>query len=169
MTQPYARPWVHTLYIASEDKGVTGRQAAGYVGGVADQLGQLGIAIEIYRIRPKDLRNRRVLDALRRRGIDRLPAVLADGRPVVGLSNICDYYETQLRRPPPAQSRGFRLRPAGWTDGLAAREVAGGEPSGRFADGEVPDDEAPEAILEDYFREQMKAGGDREDDGLDDA
>jgi len=140
-----ARTEVHALYVALADKGDTGRQAVGYISGIVGPLGRQGIAVDIYRIRPKDLRDPRVLEALRRRGIDRLPAALARGRPLVGLADIRGYYEAQLAPRP------------------GARAPARGEPA--YGEGFADDGGSAEEDLDNFFREEMRAG--RPDEDLD--
>jgi hypothetical protein len=145
----------HALYLALADKGNTSRQAVGYISGVTDLLRQQGIALEIYRIRPKDLRDQRVLGALRRRGIDRLPAVLARGRPLVGLADIRSYYEAQLSAGP---ARDLGEAPHREPERRRGRDRA--EPERGRAEPEHPDDEgSPEADLDAFFHQEMHGGG----------
>lgn len=174
----------HALYVALADKSPAGRQAIEFLGGAAGYLRRQGIAVQVYRVRPRDLRDSRVLEAFRRRGIGRLPAVLARGRPLVGLAEIHAYYAGPSQAPGfasgprqsptagtyagrgPARARAPAERPGGAPlEGGAPFAFVEAAPSrldsrggGPGAAGLADEDGSPEADLEDYFRQEILGG-----------
>jgi len=158
----------HALYVALGDKSPAGGLAARYLGSAAGALEAQGVTIEICRVRPRDLRDRRVLEAFRRRGIDRLPAVLARGRPLVGLVEIRAYYDAGLGAEPRTGPRAGPREPArfAFAEGSASRRGPGQRPGAAPQPPELPDeDDSPEAFLEDYYRQEMLEGGRGDNEG----
>jgi hypothetical protein len=115
------------------------QQAATLVDAAARQH---GLAAEIYQIRPKDLRNQRVLAALRGRGIGRLPALLAGGGVHVGLREIQVYYSRATPRAPRSAPRG--------------PEQSGRAPAD--TDPYEPADDGAEAMLDAFYAQEMRVG-----------
>ena len=131
----------HSVYTALQEKGTAGREVARYIGEVAGELRGAGIEFDVYRIRPVDLRNPAVIRALRGRGIENLPAVLADGRALVGLRSIRAYYGRLLERA--REPREDEPREGDWPDGGAST---------------LQDEGSPEGELEDFLRHEMMNG-----------
>lgn len=148
--QPAATPrqtfQVHALFVPLVDPSGTAQQAASYVDSVAPQLWQRGVSAEVYRIRPCDLRNKRVLAALRAKGVDRLPVLFAHGRPHIGLRAIQGYYGALLAPRPPRRPARTEPSPRDSADLVA------GEQDEATADTEAAED------LEEYFRQEMRVG-----------
>jgi hypothetical protein len=145
-----------TLYVPLVDPSGMAQRAGAQLDRVAPQLGRLGIAVEVCRIRPCDIRNPRVLAALRRRGITSLPALLAEGRAHVGLNAIGAYYDA-LAAPPPARRRD------GPRDADTSREYSDG--GADSADARLDDDAS--ADLEEFMMREMRMtrlGGEIEND-----
>jgi hypothetical protein len=123
---------------------VATRRIAGLLERLAPQIRrQLGVAVEVYRVRAKDARNPRVRAALKRRGVGSLPAVLAGGRAYVGCREIEEFYARALAPPRPRES----------PEPAAPRfEGPEGEPGA-----ELPDDSAQDA-LDAFYRTEMRVG-----------
>lgn len=141
----------HALYIPIDDKGKSGKQAAGYLSEIAGPMRDQGVAFDVYQVRPKDLKNKAVLKAFRQRGIHNLPAILANGRPLVGLRRIREHYEKFLAerypRSDPADTNTKTKLP---TD----------------TDTEAPEDDAADADLQNFFNHEMHHGHRRPGEAL---
>lgn len=135
----------HSVYTALQEKGTAGREVVRYIGEVAGELRGAGIEFDVHRIRPADLRNPAVIRALRGRGIGNLPAVLADGRALVGLRSIRAYYDrllAQLREREHEHERG----------------PGDGPDHGEGGASTLQDEGSPEGELEDFLRNEMMNG-----------
>ena len=131
----------HSVYTALQEKGTAGREVVRYIGEVAGELRGAGIEFDVHRIRPADLRNPAVIRALRGRGIGNLPAVLADGRALVGLRSIRAYYDRLL----------VQLRER-------EHEHERGPDHGEGGASTLQDEGSPEGELEDFLRNEMMNG-----------
>jgi hypothetical protein len=58
---------------------------------------QMGIAVKVNKIRSQDLQNPRLVEAMRRRGITRLPALTTSNNVYTGLKEISDIYEQNIK------------------------------------------------------------------------
>jgi hypothetical protein len=109
----------------------------------------------VWRIRPKDVRNQKVVGALRRRGAARLPALLVAGLPpYVGLREIRGYCEQRLS-PPGGGPRGAR-GPLAPRDARALRPEAA-----EFRPGPAPggdEDEDAAQAMEAFYDQEMGGG-----------
>ena len=137
----------HALFVPLVDPSGIAQQTTGYVDGVLSQLWRRGIAVEVHRIRPKDLRNRRVLGALRQRGIDRLPALIAAGHSYVGLRDIRRFYDAVL-----SERRAGSRAP-----GRTAPRAPGRAPVEDLSEETTANDTAEEE-LDAFYRQEMRVG-----------
>ena len=91
----------HSLYIPPVTVAAAAapaQRALKYINSIAPALwSHFGITVRVYQIRPKDIVNPRVRAAFRRRDIDRLPALLAEGRAYIGCREIENYYSHRLQ------------------------------------------------------------------------
>ena len=102
---------------------------------------QMGIAVKVNKIRSQDLQDPRLIEAMRKRGITRLPALTTPNNVYIGLKEICDVYERNVKEFAAVASRGERP-----------------------VEGILPEDD-----LDSYYREEMsfeRADEDAEETGL---
>lgn len=102
---------------------------------------QMGIAVKVNKIRSQDLQDPRLIEAMRKRGITRLPALTTPNNVYIGLKEICDVYERNVKEFAAVASRGERP-----------------------VEGILPEDD-----LDSYYREEMsfeRADEDAEETGI---
>ena len=138
----------HNLYV----KVVTGADAdhksrditlgaLKYVHARLATFAQMGIAVKVNKIRSQDLQDPRLVEAMRKRGITRLPALTTPNNVYIGLKEICDLYERNVKEFAAVAARGERP-----------------------VEGILPEDD-----LDSYYREEMsfeRADEDAEETGL---
>jgi hypothetical protein len=139
------------LYVGHTKGGRVSDLTRGALQLAQDLRGQ-GATLGIHLVRPKDLDDKRVVDAFRRHGVDKLPALLVAEETHVGLDAIRQYCHQESPK-------------AAGTAGTAGPAAAS-----RLADGPVDlasrlvEDESASA-LEAFYEQEMKAG--RREDEID--
>ncbi len=88
----------HALYLPDASQP-SAREAAQFASSAAPALRRRGIRLEAWPVRVVDLAEPRVLEAFRRRGVGSLPALIAEGRTLVGCREIEEFYAPQLAGP----------------------------------------------------------------------
>ena len=94
----------HQLYV----KVVTGNdpdrksrditlEVLSYVHSRLPKFQQMGLSIKVNRIRSQDLQNPRLVEAMRKRGITRLPALTSPNNVYIGFKEISDVYERNIK------------------------------------------------------------------------
>jgi hypothetical protein len=58
---------------------------------------QMGITVKVSKVRSQDLQDPRLIEAMRRRGIPRLPALVTPNNVFIGLKEITDVYERNIK------------------------------------------------------------------------
>jgi hypothetical protein len=93
----------HTLYVKlvapgdsdSKSRNIT-LSALKYVHTRTEAFSKMGITVRVNRIRSQDLHDPRLVEAMRHRGITRLPALTTPNNVYIGLKSIIDIYERNL-------------------------------------------------------------------------
>jgi hypothetical protein len=105
----------HNLYV----KVVTGADAdhksrditlgvLKYVHARLPMFARMGLAVKVNKIRSQDLQNPRLVEAMRKRGITRLPALTTPNNVYIGLKEISDIYERNIKEFAAVATRGER-------------------------------------------------------------
>lgn len=136
----------HTLLIPRTDGGAAVQRTVDYIDAIAPQLQNQGITVEVLEIRDKDLHNPQVLDAMRRRGVTRLPALFANGQAHVGYREIRDMYVRGNESGIPGPPAGVRSAPP--------RMLGQGITPAMMEEMGTPEDD-----LDEYMKQEMQGGG----------
>lgn len=94
---------VHNLYVklvAPGDPDAKSRSITlstlKYVHSRLQTFSNMGLVVRVNKIRSQDLQDSRLVDAMRRRGITRLPALITPNNVYLGLTEISDIYERNI-------------------------------------------------------------------------
>jgi len=79
-----------------------------YVHSRLPMLQQMGLAVKVNKIRSQDLQNARLVEAMRQRGITRLPALTTPNNVYIGFKEISDIYERNIKEYAAIGNRGER-------------------------------------------------------------
>jgi len=77
-----------------------------YVHSRLPMFAQMGLIVKVNKIRSEDLQNPRLVEAMRKRGITRLPAMTTSNSVYIGLKEISDVYERNIKEFTAVASRG---------------------------------------------------------------
>jgi hypothetical protein len=98
-----------------------------YIHARMPDLKQMGLAVRVNKIRSQDLTNPRLVAAMRKRGITRLPALTTAANVYLGYKEICDVYERNIKEFAAQNRRGERpvegAAPEGDLDALWREEM----------------------------------------------
>jgi protein-tyrosine-phosphatase len=105
----------HQLYVkvvGSDDpdqksRGIT-LDVLRYIHARLPAFAQMGIAVKVNKIRSQDLQNARLIAAMQRRGIRRLPALTTPNNVYLGAKEIADLYERNIKELEHTGARGER-------------------------------------------------------------
>lgn len=94
----------HNLYVKVVTAGDPDRksreltlQVLQYIHGRLPVFKQMGLAVKVNKIRSQDLQNARLVEAMRRRGIARLPALTTPNNVYIGFKEISTVYELNIK------------------------------------------------------------------------
>ena len=77
-----------------------------YVHSRLPMFARMGLTVKVNKIRSEDLQNPRLVEAMRKRGITRLPAMTTSNSVYIGLKEISDVYERNIKEFAAVASRG---------------------------------------------------------------
>lgn len=148
----------HQLYVKTGDESDTKSRgvtvaALEYVRDNLKVLRQMGITLNVNRVRPQDVRNPSVVGAMRARGITRLPALVTPTKVYIGFDSIRGLYEQNIRE--------FTRADKGAPDGASSDGDGDGDDLNRFyrgalAAGGADEEEEPAGGMMEEFQ-KMKA------------
>jgi hypothetical protein len=148
----------HQLYVKTGDESDTKSRGVTvavleYVRDNLKVLRQMGITLNVNRVRPQDVRNPSVVGAMRARGITRLPALVTPTKVYIGFDSIRGLYEQNIRE--------FTRADKGAPDGASSDGDGDGDDLNRFyrgalAAGGVDEEEEPAGGMMEEFQ-KMKA------------
>ena len=133
---------VHTIYVKVGADDAKNREITlellKYIHSQKPTFAQMGLAVKISKVRSQDLQAPRLVEAMRERGITRLPALVTPKNVFIGLKAIVDVYEQNIKE----------------FDAVLRRR----EPPGAKKDEDDEDD------LTNYYRGEMESERDDADD-----
>ena len=136
----------HTIYVkvaTGADNDAKSRditlELLQYIYAQMPTFAQMGITVKVSKVRSQDLEDTRLIEAMRRRGIPRLPALVTPNNVFIGLKEITDVYERNIKEFNAVLRRG---------------ELSGG--GAGIAD---------EDDLASYYRDEVASEGAEDDDG----
>jgi hypothetical protein len=152
LEQVDAGPAPHQLYVkvitSDDDSDKNSRkitlETLKYIHARLAMFGQMGVAVKVNKIRTQDLQNARLIEAMKGRGITRLPALTTSNNVYLGFNEIRDIYEKNIKEFESVNRRGERP-----------------------VEGAAPDDEA----LDKYYADEMtfeRAEEDAQETGMGD-
>jgi hypothetical protein len=94
----------HNLYVkivtagdSDKKSGPLTLQVLEYVHARLPMFKKMGLAVKVNKIRSQDLRNAKLVAAMKRRGITNLPALTTPNNVYLGYKEICDVYERNIK------------------------------------------------------------------------
>lgn len=99
-----AKPTIHNIYvkvITGSDNDYKSRDITlnilKYLQVKMPLLQQMGVSVKINKVRSQDLQNPRLVEAIRQKGISRLPALVTASNVYIGFKDIIDVYESNIK------------------------------------------------------------------------